>query len=236
MHLPIVGKTHRLRMVSPACLKRHVFPYCNISCDPSFKMILIQLIIEWLEGSSLDTRVAWSSNQHDNVPDGPMHSFMTPSSLLIWPLVIRFVSSILPVYLRCLDGDHAACLRAFLLSEPFHLSNHHIIDLFVSFPRVNLTQQKSRLAPVTIMDMDNMENMLRQGAGQAAGQFPLEQWFYEMPVCTRYWTTATVLTSLLVQCHIITPFQLFYSFRAVFVKNQVIIFKSSSPLILLESI
>lgn len=53
------------------------------------------------------------------------------------------------------------------------------------------------------------------------GQFPLEQWFYEMPVCTRWWTAATVATSLLVQCHIITPFQLFYSFRAVFVKNQV---------------
>ena len=59
----------------------------------------------------------------------------------------------------------------------------------------------------------------RQGGN--AGQFPLEQWFYEMPVCTRFWTTATIITSVLVQCHIITPFQLFYSFRAVFVKNQV---------------
>ena len=53
------------------------------------------------------------------------------------------------------------------------------------------------------------------------GQFPLEQWFYEMPVCTRWWTVATVATAFLVQCHIITPFALFYSFRAVFVKNQV---------------
>lgn len=59
------------------------------------------------------------------------------------------------------------------------------------------------------------------GGGGAIGQFPLEQWFYEMPVCTRWWTAATVATSLLVQCQIITPFQLFYSFRAVFVKNQV---------------
>lgn len=65
-----------------------------------------------------------------------------------------------------------------------------------------------------------MDNMLGGGGG-AMGQFPLEQWFYEMPVCTRWWTAATVATSLLVQCHIITPFQLFYSFRAVFVKNQV---------------
>ncbi|MCJ1292976.1 hypothetical protein MMC34_004529 [Xylographa carneopallida] len=64
------------------------------------------------------------------------------------------------------------------------------------------------------MDMDNML------AGGAAGQFPLEQWFYEMPVCTRWWTTATVVTSVLVQCQVITPFQLFYSTRAVFIKNQ----------------
>lgn len=68
-----------------------------------------------------------------------------------------------------------------------------------------------------------MDNFLGGGAGGGAmGQFPLEQWFYEMPVCTRWWTVATVATSLLVQCHIITPFQLFYSFRAVFVKNQVL--------------
>ena len=63
--------------------------------------------------------------------------------------------------------------------------------------------------------------MLGGGGAAVAGQFPLEQWFYEMPVCTRYWTTATIATSVLVQCHVITPFQLFYSFRAVFVKNQV---------------
>ena len=70
-----------------------------------------------------------------------------------------------------------------------------------------------------IMDMDNM--LAGAAGGGAMGQFPLEQWFYEMPACTRYWTTATIITSVLVQCHVITPFQLFYSFRAVFVKNQV---------------
>lgn len=58
------------------------------------------------------------------------------------------------------------------------------------------------------------------GIGGQAG-FPLETWFWEMPLCTRWWTTATVLTSALVQCQIVTPFQLFYSFRAVFVKSQV---------------
>lgn len=76
------------------------------------------------------------------------------------------------------------------------------------------------------------------GGDGLGGQFPLETWFWEMPgkslyrwslercltlvvVCTRVWTTATVLTSALVQCQIVTPFQLFYSFRSVFIKNQV---------------
>ncbi|EON66525.1 hypothetical protein W97_05770 [Coniosporium apollinis CBS 100218] len=58
------------------------------------------------------------------------------------------------------------------------------------------------------------------GGGAEMGQFPLEQWFYEMPVCTRWWTTATVTMSLLVQTKVITPYQLFYSFRAVFHKSQ----------------
>lgn len=53
------------------------------------------------------------------------------------------------------------------------------------------------------------------------GQLPLEQWFYELPVCTRWWTTVTVVISVLVQCHVISPFQLFYSYRAVIYKNQV---------------
>lgn len=59
------------------------------------------------------------------------------------------------------------------------------------------------------------------GGGEGIGGFPLEQWFFETPVCTRWWTTATVVTSILVQCHILTPFQLFYSYRAVFHKSQV---------------
>lgn len=53
------------------------------------------------------------------------------------------------------------------------------------------------------------------------GGFPLEQWFFEMPVCTRWWMTAALSASVLVQCHIISPFQLFYSVRAVFFRSQV---------------
>ncbi|KAF3010146.1 hypothetical protein G7054_g11159 [Neopestalotiopsis clavispora] len=52
------------------------------------------------------------------------------------------------------------------------------------------------------------------------GRNPLEAWFWEMPLCTRWWTTATVLTSALVQCQMVTPFQLFYSVRTVFGKGE----------------
>ena len=59
------------------------------------------------------------------------------------------------------------------------------------------------------------------GAAGDGGRFPLEAWFWEMPICTRWWTTATVLTSALVQCQMVTPFQLFYSIRTVFQKGEV---------------
>ena len=67
----------------------------------------------------------------------------------------------------------------------------------------------------------SMADMLPGGGGGMVGQFPLEQWFYEMPVCTRWWMTAALSASLLVQCRIVSPFQLFYSFRTVFVRSQV---------------
>jgi hypothetical protein len=66
----------------------------------------------------------------------------------------------------------------------------------------------------------SMANVLQGGDGMMGG-FPLEQWFYEMPVCTRWWMTAALSASVLVQCHIISPFQLFYSVRAVFFRSQV---------------
>ena len=50
---------------------------------------------------------------------------------------------------------------------------------------------------------------------------PLEQWFFDVPVVTRWWTTAVVTTSVLCQCNILTPFQLFISFQTVWVKRQV---------------
>ena len=51
-------------------------------------------------------------------------------------------------------------------------------------------------------------------------QFPLEQWFYELPLLTRLWTTSTVLTSLLTYTRVLNHFQLFYTFRSVYYKSQ----------------
>lgn len=49
---------------------------------------------------------------------------------------------------------------------------------------------------------------------------PLENWFYEVPVCTRWWTSAAIVTAVACQCQLVSPFQLFFSFQAVFAKRQ----------------
>lgn len=59
------------------------------------------------------------------------------------------------------------------------------------------------------------------GAGDGDIMHQIEQWIMETPPCTRYWTVATVGLSLLVHSKILSPFQLFYSYRAVFHKQQV---------------
>ena len=66
-----------------------------------------------------------------------------------------------------------------------------------------------------------MADMFGAGAGGLGNGFPLEQWWLEMPPVTRYWTTASVICSILGQCHVISPFNMFYSVRAVFNKGQV---------------
>ena len=73
----------------------------------------------------------------------------------------------------------------------------------------------------SLLRWDSYQTRIMAAMLGAGDGMPLEQWFFEMPVCTRCWTTATVITGVLVQCHILTPFQLFYSFRAVFHKQQV---------------
>lgn len=69
--------------------------------------------------------------------------------------------------------------------------------------------------------MDNLLGGNADGGALNLGNNPLEQWFFEMPPCTRYWTVATVVTSVLLQCKVISPLQLFYTFRAVYFKSQV---------------
>jgi Derlin-2/3 len=60
------------------------------------------------------------------------------------------------------------------------------------------------------------------GGGAEGGLgFPLEEWFFNMPFCTRWWITGIVMTSFLVQSGVVSPFHLFYSARAVFKKGQV---------------
>lgn len=86
-----------------------------------------------------------------------------------------------------------------------------------------IVNDNDRNARIPLNDQHQGKDMaaIMGGGDGALGQLPLEQWFFEMPVCTRWWTTATVLTGVLVQCRILTPFQLFYSYRAVFSKSQV---------------
>lgn len=63
------------------------------------------------------------------------------------------------------------------------------------------------------------EDFMGPGGGGMAGFAP-EAWFWEMPPVTRCWVTACAITSVLVQCKVITPLQLFYSYRAVLHKSQ----------------
>jgi hypothetical protein len=96
-----------------------------------------------------------------------------------------------------------------------------IHSLTTSYTTLPFYKRYSRESEIHIKDKKDNMDMDQMGAMGAQAGFPLETWFWEMPLCTRWWTTATVLTSALVQCQIVTPFQLFYSFRAVFYKNQV---------------
>jgi Derlin-2/3 len=64
-------------------------------------------------------------------------------------------------------------------------------------------------------------DIINDGAAQLNNaQLPLEQWFYELPLLTRLWTTSTVITSVLTYTHILNPYQLFYTFRSVYHKSQ----------------
>lgn len=67
-----------------------------------------------------------------------------------------------------------------------------------------------------------------------AARLPLEAWYFDVPIVTRAFITASVVTSIAVvclslksefsnrkQCDVVSLYQLFYSWRAAFVKAQV---------------
>ncbi|CAG8841146.1 10428_t:CDS:2, partial [Racocetra persica] len=49
---------------------------------------------------------------------------------------------------------------------------------------------------------------------------PIEDWYYDVPVITRTFVTAAVLTSLAVQVGLVTPFQLYFNFDKAFYDLQ----------------
>jgi hypothetical protein len=113
--------------------------------------------------------------------------------------------------------SECVCFAERHLSFPFLLDCRRWNLLLSLIPYISLFSERP-------CDPATMANVVQGGDGMmggAAGGFPLEQWFYEMPVCTRWWMTAALSASVLVQCHIISPFQLFYSVRTVFFKSQV---------------
>ncbi|RMZ90041.1 hypothetical protein DV736_g2729, partial [Chaetothyriales sp. CBS 134916] len=107
--------------------------------------------------------------------------------------------------IRLLPTEH---VRGKVLRRSFHPPGSPARCLPSNNPAPNCYLPPPSIIQHLPPSMDNF------GANLQPGQFPLEQWFFEMPPCTRYWTTATVITSILVQCKVITPFQLFYTFRS----------------------
>lgn len=91
-----------------------------------------------------------------------------------------------------------------------------LIYRFAQYSVPSLDHSRSANRGIACRHASAMDPMMGDG-----GRLPLEAWFWEMPICTRWWTAATLFTSALVQCQIVTAFQLFYSFRAVFHKSQV---------------
>lgn len=108
-------------------------------------------------------------------------------------------------------------MRRHLLCPAFNLHPHEVLRYIA--PILILFSEHRSIQSLCQFDGSILKPSMDQVMD--GGRLPLETWFWEMPMCTRWWTAATVLTSALVQCHIITPFQLFYSFRAVFIKSQV---------------
>jgi Derlin-2/3 len=57
-------------------------------------------------------------------------------------------------------------------------------------------------------------------AGAGGGGVPIEQWYFELPIITRIYATGAVLTTLLCQLNVISPFHLYFSFRQIVYNKQ----------------
>ncbi|BFZ57162.1 hypothetical protein PYCC9005_004213 [Savitreella phatthalungensis] len=51
-------------------------------------------------------------------------------------------------------------------------------------------------------------------------RIPLETWYYEIPIITRIFVSCAIGCSILVQCDLVTPYQLFFSWRAALDRAQ----------------
>jgi Derlin-2/3 len=49
----------------------------------------------------------------------------------------------------------------------------------------------------------------------------IEAWIFQIPPITRAWLVLSVLTSLAVQCQLVTPLQLYFSPRSAFINGQI---------------
>jgi Der1-like family len=110
------------------------------------------------------------------------------------------------------SNQHSCASASIIIPSPLHNSSPS--QAYTNQAQKSADPLKHPTIMAAILGGDN-------GIADMGGGFPLEQWFFEMPPCTRYWTTATVITAILTQCKVLTPFQLYYSFRAVWVKSQV---------------
>ncbi|WVQ73474.1 hypothetical protein IAR50_003046 [Cryptococcus sp. DSM 104548] len=49
---------------------------------------------------------------------------------------------------------------------------------------------------------------------------PIEQWIYDIPPVTRIWVGASLATSMLVECQVVAPLQLYFSWRGAIANMQ----------------
>ncbi|KAI3634726.1 hypothetical protein MIR68_007107 [Amoeboaphelidium protococcarum] len=67
---------------------------------------------------------------------------------------------------------------------------------------------------------DEIQQRLRQQQQQQNEQMPIEQWYFDIPPITRWYSTAVVATTFLCQIDVINPFQLYFNMDAIIKSNE----------------